>query len=172
MQPHLNDFIQGFYGPLHFCCICTYTYIRTCPLSFSLKNVMLTLSEKETVSCCLSCAAPQESTLKWDKGFIVSLRWYFKQPGAAEVQESVCEGSCQVQAQLCGQAVAGCCTSRPVAASSIRARELSAALTCIERWKCLQPEKYSGMVECVSSCLLYFFAVYSLFVSIVLSFVL
>lgn len=41
--------------------------------NFSLKNVMLTLSEQEPVSCCLSCVAPQEeSTLKWDKGFIVS----------------------------------------------------------------------------------------------------
>lgn len=49
-------------------------HLKEKPRNFSLRNVMLTLSEQELVSCCLSCVAPQgESTLKWDKGFIVSL---------------------------------------------------------------------------------------------------
>lgn len=34
-------------------------YLEGKPLSFSLKNVMLTLSEQEPVSCCLSCVAPE-----------------------------------------------------------------------------------------------------------------
>lgn len=60
------------------------------------------------------------------------------------------EGSCQVQAQCCGQAVSGCTTRVPVAAvPSTPAKERPAALASTECFKCLQPEEYCGMVECV-----------------------
>lgn len=127
----LNYFDHGFYGALHFCYICIYIYFRTYPLSFFLKNVVLILSEQERVSCCLSCVAPQESTLRMEQGFHCEPMIIFQTVWGSGGARKCMWGSWQVHAQSCGRAVAGCYASIPCSVSSMLARECSTALTCI-----------------------------------------
>lgn len=127
----LNYFDHGFYGALHFCYICIYIYFRTCPLSFSLKNVMLILSEQECVSCCLSCVVPQDSTLRMEQEFHCEPMIIFQTVWGSRGARKFMWGSWQVHAQSCGRAVAGCYTSIPWSVPSTLARDCSTALSCI-----------------------------------------